>query len=75
MSGQGLGLGLGDQGHNRGFPVATKSLWPYVVVVDRVATGCYQGREALCSDTEIVSRQGAQQAHTTDSVRTLSQTW
>ena len=61
VSCQGLGLGLGDQGHDRGFHVATESLWPYVATVDYVATGCGQGQETLCRDMETTSRQGAHQ--------------
>ena len=36
--------------------VATKFFLSYVVTVDGVATGCGQGWEALCRDTEICRR-------------------
>ena len=61
MSWQGLGLGLGDQGRDRGFPVAIESLWPRVATVDHVAIGCGQGQETLCRDMETTSRQGSHQ--------------
>ena len=40
------------------FSVVTESFWFCVVTMDSVVTGCSQGQEALCRDTEIVSRQG-----------------
>ena len=33
------------------FSIATESFWFCVVTMDSVATGCGQGREALCRDT------------------------
>ena len=57
-------LRLSDQGRDKGFPIATESLWPCVTIVDRVAIGCGQWGKALCCDMEIVSRQrGATGSH------------
>ena len=47
-----LGLGLGDQGRDKGFSVATGHSRHWVTTVGGVATGFGQGREALCRDME-----------------------
>ena len=54
----GLGLGLGEQGRDRGFSIATAPSRHWVATVGGVATGFGQGREVLCCDMETVSRQG-----------------
>ena len=51
-----LGLGLGDQGRDRGFSITTGLSGHWVAIVGSVATGFGQGREALCRDMKTMSR-------------------